>query len=102
MMGWWPSLRSGVAVNPRTYFAFTCLITCSNVNADKWWHSSTITCPDLVRREKRQRLSQTSTRQCNVLCEFLAACDHTWLVVCREPHRLSLVEFGVLKCRQPA
>src|SRR5450755_2787730 len=57
--------------------------------------------PNLVRREKRQRLSQTSTRQGNVLREFRATCDHTRLVVCREPHRLSLVEFGILKCCQP-
>src|SRR6266571_8856176 len=45
MIGWCPSLRSGVAVRPRTYLAFTCFITCSKVNADKWWHSSTMTCP---------------------------------------------------------
>jgi hypothetical protein len=36
-----------------------------------------------------------------VLGEFLAACDHSRLVVRRKPHRLSLVEFGVLKCCQP-
>src|SRR5271165_5078176 len=45
MIGWCPSLRSGVAVRPRTYLAFTCFITSSKVNADKWWHSSTMTCP---------------------------------------------------------
>ncbi|MBK5291263.1 MAG: membrane protein insertase YidC [Acidobacteriia bacterium] len=28
MMGWWPSFRTGVAVRPKMYFAFTCLITC--------------------------------------------------------------------------
>jgi len=36
-----------------------------------------------------------------VLGEFLAACDHSRLVVRREPHRLRLVELGVLKCCQP-
>jgi len=35
------------------------------------------------------------------LGEFLAACDHTRLVVRREPHRLSLVELRVLKSCQP-
>src|SRR6266403_1769930 len=45
MIGWCPSFRVGVAVRPTTYLAFTCLITCSNVKADMWWHSSTITWP---------------------------------------------------------
>ena len=57
--------------------------------------------PDLVRLEKSQGLRQTSARHGDMLGEFLAACDHTWLVVRREPHRLSLVELWVLKCRQP-
>src|ERR1019366_6204346 len=57
--------------------------------------------PDLVRLEKRQGLRQASTRHSDVLGKFLAACDHTRLVVRRESHRLSLVELGVLKCRQP-
>src|ERR1035441_5834464 len=39
------SFRVGVAVKPTTYLAFTCLITCSKVKADMWWHSSTITWP---------------------------------------------------------
>src|ERR1035438_8415939 len=45
MIGWCPSFRVGVAVRPTTYLAFTCRITCSNVKAEMWWHSSTITWP---------------------------------------------------------
>src|ERR1039458_10076610 len=45
MIGWCPSFRVGVAVRPTTYLAFTCLMTCSNVKAEMWWHSSTITWP---------------------------------------------------------
>ena len=37
----------------------------------------------------------------DVLSEILAASDHTRLVIGREPHRLSLIELGVLKCCQP-
>src|ERR1035437_107885 len=45
MIGWCPSFRAGVAVKPTTYLACTGRITCSNVKADMWWHSSTITWP---------------------------------------------------------
>jgi hypothetical protein len=34
------SFRVGVAVRPITYLAFTCLMTCSNVKADIWWHAA--------------------------------------------------------------
>ena len=57
--------------------------------------------PNLVCLEKCHALRQASTRHSDVLGKFLAACDHTRLVVRRESHRLSLVELGVLKCRQP-
>ena len=36
-----------------------------------------------------------------MLGEFLAARDHTRLVVRRKTHRLSLVKLGVLKCCEP-
>src|SRR5437773_5769309 len=57
--------------------------------------------PNLVRLQKSQCLRQTPTRHSDVLGEFLTACDHTRLVVRGEPHRLRLVELGVLKCCQP-
>jgi hypothetical protein len=56
--------------------------------------------PDLVRLEKSQCLRETSTGHSDVLGEVLAAGNHTRLVVRREPHRLSFVELGILKCRQ--
>ena len=48
--------------------------------------------PNLMRGKKRQRLSQAAARQRNVLCEFRSTCNHARLVVCREPHRLSLID----------
>ena len=57
--------------------------------------------PDLVRFEKCQRLRQAASRHRDVLGEFLTARDHTRFVISREPHRLSLVELGILKRRQP-
>ena len=43
MIGWWRSFLIGVAVNPSTCLAFTCFKTRSKLNAETWWHSSTIT-----------------------------------------------------------
>jgi hypothetical protein len=40
-----PSFLVGVAVNPTTNLALTWRITRSNVKAERWWHSSIITCP---------------------------------------------------------
>jgi hypothetical protein len=57
--------------------------------------------PDLMRFEESQGLRQTSTRHSDMLDKFRAACDHTRLVVCREPHGLRLVELWVLKGRKP-
>ena len=45
MMGWWPSLRVTVADSPRTNRAFARRTTCSKLCADRWWHSSTTSCP---------------------------------------------------------
>lgn len=36
MMGWWPSLRIGVAVSPYTYCALAYFSTCSKLEADTW------------------------------------------------------------------
>jgi hypothetical protein len=33
--------------------------------------------------------------------KILGACHDTWLVVCRKPHRLRLVELGVLERSEP-
>jgi len=46
-------LRTGVAVKPTTYFAFPCLSTCSKLKAERWWHSSTSTCPYSATRSLR-------------------------------------------------
>src|SRR3954451_9944208 len=61
MIGSWPFLCVGVAVRPTTYLALTCRITCSNVNAEMWWHSFTIPWP----------YSATRSFTCSLLAEAL-------------------------------
>jgi hypothetical protein len=51
-----------------------------------------------------QRLAnviEAPARQTDVMRKILCARDNTWLVVCRKPHRLRLIEFGILERRQP-
>src|SRR5262245_96489 len=50
-----------------------------------------------------QRLTnviEAPARQSDVMRKILCARDNTWLVVCRKPHRLRLIEFGILERRQ--
>ena len=56
---------------------------------------------DAVLAQQRQRSVQTPTGQRDVLREVLGAADDARLVPHRHPHRLRLVELGVLERRQP-
>ena len=58
---------------------------------------------DRTNAERGKRLSdvlETTARQCDVMRVILGARDHTRLLVGGQPHRLSLVELRILKCRQ--
>src|SRR5262249_45516205 len=44
---------------------------------------------------------ETAPWQSDVMRKILGARDDAWLVVCREPHRLRFIEFGILERREP-
>src|SRR5215831_18516870 len=55
---------------------------------------------DFVCGQKCENFSEASAWNGHVQREILTARNHTRLVIGREPHRLGLVELGVLECCQ--
>jgi len=58
-------------------------------------------CFDVQIRQRSEQVIQAAARQSNVAWMIFSASDNSGLVVRREPHGLSLVEFGILESRQP-
>jgi len=50
-------------------------------------------------RQDLTNICQAAARETDVMRIFLGAADDAWLVVCWQPHRLRLVEFWILECR---